>query len=262
MENIGGISQGRSQYEQQYDKFVEQGKRIDELRVKKAKLEAVQLRSSDNDNSTNTELYHLKREIKLNEILQETYPNNDKGINFLVTHGGLVVANEAVIRGDVYARSGVFMGKVVATEGEFHGSIYSEDAHIRGTVYASAGEFNGKITSNHEGDRLVIDPADRSMKMINAANQEVVKQDFFVNNNYSGGQIQVNLIDQTTGENHCHAVIDGGKIAVYRGGVEFARFDAYQKKIWIDADALPQGRDEAYAREVYMDGETMKIRRE
>lgn len=120
----------------------------------------------------------------------------------------------------------------------------------------------GRLTSNYAGDRLVIDPTDRSMKMINAANQEVVKQDFFVNNNYSGGQIQVNLVDQTTGSNHCHAIIDGGKIAIYRDGIEFARFDAYQKKIWIDADALPQGRDNAYAKEVYMDGETMKIRRE
>lgn len=49
-----------------------------------------------------------------------------------------------------------------------------------------------------------------------------------------------------------HACFGAGRIV----------FDAYQSKIWIDADALPQGRDNAYAKEVYMDGETMKIRRE
>lgn len=262
MGNIGGMEQGKSQYEQQHDIYLSYGKRIAELEAKKAKMEDIQLRSSSDDSSMSFDLYQLNREIKLNKAIQETYPRDPNGCNYVVTHGGTVVCNEAIVRGDVYARNGVFIGKVIAAEGEFHGSIYSEDAHIRGTVYASAGEFNGKITSNHEGDRLVIDPADRSMKMINAANQEVVKQDFFVNNNYSGGQIQINLVDQTTGANHCHAVIDGGKIAVYRDGIEFARFDAYQKKIWIDADALPQGRDNAYAKEVYMDGETMKIRRE
>lgn len=171
--------------------------------------------------------------------------------NFVVTHQGILIANQAIIRGDIFANDGVF-----------NGTVYANDGVFKGTVYASAGEFNGKITSNHEGDRLVIDPADRSMKMINAANQQVVKQDFFVNGNYSGGQIQVNLVDQATGANHCHAVIDGGKIVIYRGDVSFCRFDAYQSKIWIDADALPQGRDNAYAKEVYMDGETMKIRRE
>lgn len=158
---------------------------------------------------------------------------------FCVTHGGMVVANQAIIRGQIFAEDGVFSG----------------------TVYASAGEFNGKITSNANGDRLIIDPEDRSMKMINSLDQEVVRQDFFLNNRYSGGQIRVNLVDQGNGKNHCHAVIDGGRIAVYRDGVVFVRFDAYQKKIWIDANLLPQSREEAYKDEIYIDGENMKIRR-
>ncbi len=65
----------------------------------------------------------------------------NKYINFLVTHGGLLVANEAIIRGTIYA-----------TDGEFSGAVYARE-----------GEFNGKVTSNSDGDKIIIDPVRRAI---------------------------------------------------------------------------------------------------
>lgn len=123
--------------------------------------------------------------------------------------------------------------------------------------------FNGTVTSNNAGDRVIIDPSTRSLKMIDASENVVYIQDFFVNGNYSGGRLRINLVDHNTGQNSCYAEIDGGKIALYTSDKqEFIRADAYQKKIWIDADLLPQNRDAAYHKEMYMDGEAVKVKRE
>lgn len=121
---------------------------------------------------------------------------------------------------------------------------------------------NGYFQSNGNGNRIIIDPNARNIIFLNANDKEVIKQDFFINSSYSGGKIRINLINQATGENHCYCEIDGGKVAVYsENGTSFFRADAYQKRIWIDADSLPQDRNNAYPDEVYMDGETLKIKR-
>lgn len=212
------------------------------------------LRSTGNENvSTNDRLRYL-------ENIRLTLPDN-RGANYVVTHGGTVIANQAIIRGAVYANEGVFNGAIYASEGFFNGDIHSENAFIRGEVHATSGSFTGTISSNANDNRIVIDPSERSLKMLNAKDQVLSKQDFFINGNYSGGQLRINLIDQQTDATHCYADIDGGTIAVYRDGIIFARFDAFQKKIWIDADLLPQSRNEAYSKEMYMDGETVKIKR-
>lgn len=156
----------------------------------------------------------------------------------------------------------MFSGTVYARDGKFSGDIYSENAYIRGEIHGTSGSFVGQITSNANGDTIAINPDSRSITFTNSLSQEVIRQDFFVNDRYSGGKIRINLVDQETGEDHCYCEINGGKIAVYtKDRYSFFNADAYQKKIWIDADLLPQGRDNAYPKEVYMDGETMKIHR-
>ena len=178
-------------------------------------------------------------------------PQDQTVAPFVVTHGGIVIANQAIIRGNIYATDGVFNGTVYATDGKFTGE-----------VNATSGTFNGKITSNTEGNRIEINPIERSLTFTNHEGQRVIQQDFFINSGYSGGRIRINLVDQVTGGDYCYCEIDGGKIAVYgEGDTYFFRADAYQKKIWIDAESLPQGRNNAYPTEVYMDGETMKIKR-
>lgn len=121
--------------------------------------------------------------------------------------------------------------------------------------------MRGVFESNKDGNRIIIDPSTRSLKMM-YNNLVMFELDFFVNGNYAGARMRSNLYDLTTGELHSYSEMDGGKVSVSKGGSEFARFDAYQDKIWIDADRLSQDRESAYPNEAYMDGEIMKIRRE
>ena len=63
--------------------------------------------------------------------------NGEKEANFVVTHGGKAILNEAVVRGTVYATDGVFKGKVYANEGVFNGDIYAQN-----------GVFGGRLQMN------------------------------------------------------------------------------------------------------------------
>lgn len=100
-----------------------------------------------------------------------------KYINFLVTHGGLLVANEAIIRGTIYATDGIF----------------------NGIVYATDGEFNGKVTSNNAGNRIIIDPSDRSIKMVSVDDDVLAKYEFYSDTEYNGALIT--LLGLSQGEN-------------------------------------------------------------
>lgn len=124
------------------------------------------------------------------------------------------------------------------------------------------GEFEGRIVSNANGNKIIIDPGSKSLDMLNSEGQVVSKQDFYLNNNFSSGRLRINLVDQTTGQSNCYVQIDGGCIAVYTADRhEFFRADAYQKKIWVDAELLPQSRAAANSKEMYMENETVKIKR-
>ena len=149
--------------------------------------------------------------------LAENPYREDDVVSFLVTHSGLLIANNALIR--------------------------------------------GKIESNKDNNRIVIDPQTRSLKML-YGDLALFEIDFFANGNYAGPRLKSYLYDMQTGLKHTTTEIDGGKVAIYKNDVEFARFDAYQSKIWIDADSLSQNRDDANPKEMYMDGESMKIRRD
>lgn len=93
--------------------------------------------------------------------------------SFVVTHGGTVIANHAIIRGDGYFDNGYFSG-----------DIHSENAYIRGEIHATSGTFNGKITSNANGNRIEIDPENRDFKMINSLGV-VAGRWYFSNNSES-----------------------------------------------------------------------------
>lgn len=49
---------------------------------------------------------------------------------FVVTHGGKVIMNDAVVRGKVFATDGEFTGKVNAKEGTFSGKITAEEGSV------------------------------------------------------------------------------------------------------------------------------------
>ena len=90
----------------------------------------------------------------------------DKMINYLVTHGGLLIANQAIIRGTIFANDGEFNGKVSIAGGKIlldkDGSGQLADGSISWDKYG-----NVKFESNIDGNKILIDPNDRDIKLIN-----------------------------------------------------------------------------------------------
>ncbi|MDH6354724.1 hypothetical protein M2132_001053 [Dysgonomonas sp. PH5-45] len=117
----------------------------------------------------------------------------------------------------------------------------------------------GKFESNKDGNCIVIDPVTRSLRMLHG-DLVIFELDFFVNDSFAGPRMKFYLYNMQTGKIHTSVYIDGGAIKIQKSDNKvFFIADAYQSKIWIDAESLPQGRDNAYPREVYMDGETLKV---
>lgn len=98
--------------------------------------------------------------------------------NFVVTHGGRLIANEAIIRGTIYATDGEFSGKIIANSGTIGGFNIESDRltsqaldtegnpNILLNGLAGTADITGRIQSNANGNKIIIDPADQSIKMI------------------------------------------------------------------------------------------------
>lgn len=98
----------------------------------------------------------------------------DKLANFVVTHGGQlslkgnVFADNGYFRGDVYANSGYFNGEVNAESGVFknvrspNGAfVIDEDGNV---------DITGLIQSNSKGNRIIVNPQERSLSMFASTN--------------------------------------------------------------------------------------------
>ena len=64
---------------------------------------------------------------------------------YVVTHGGRVIMQDAIVRGTVYADSGRFKGRVEADSGVFNGTVYADSGHFKGTIDAQGGTFKGRV---------------------------------------------------------------------------------------------------------------------
>ena len=72
--------------------------------------------------------------------------------NFAVSHGGKLVANQAVIRGKIYAEDGEFNGTVYANGGKFKGTVEAEDGVFNGEIVSTKGRIGGfEIGGNRLG---------------------------------------------------------------------------------------------------------------
>lgn len=71
-------------------------------------------------------------------------------IAFVVTHGGKMILNDAVVRGKVYAKEGEFTGVVHATSGDFEGEVIANGGKIGDFDIA---EVDGGVFLKSEGDR-------------------------------------------------------------------------------------------------------------
>jgi hypothetical protein len=80
-----------------------------------------------------------------NPRYQPTQEELSQMAQFVVTHGGRAILNEAVVRGTIYATNGVFKGRVEASEGVFKGRVEASEGEFHGKIYADEGEFGGLV---------------------------------------------------------------------------------------------------------------------
>lgn len=64
-----------------------------------------------------------------------------------ISSNGLLVAENAIIHGTVYATDGKFTGEVQATSGTFNGTVNATDGVFNGEINANKGSFTGDITA-------------------------------------------------------------------------------------------------------------------
>lgn len=120
-------------------------------------------------------------------------------------------------------------------------------------------QYTGKVTSNSDGNRIVIDPSSRSLRMYHN-NLSVLNMYFYVWQQNTGSKIDMAMYSGNSIKSQCTVSADGID-ARSPSGTSFFSASVTNQKIWIDAALLPQSRDAAYPREVYMDGEILKVKR-
>lgn len=191
----------------------------------------------------------------------------DKIINFLVTHGGMLIANNAVIRGTVYATDGEFSGAIKIAGGKIllnkDGSGRLADGNVTWDVDGNV-DITGKFESNTDGVRIVIDPSARSIIMYNSNGFVIGRWSFYQLGNITYSSLMLRNID-TNNKTTSTTTIDGGRISVYKGDVSsFPEVSIYPEgetfQFFFNMDRLPASRDTAIVSTLYRDGETIKIR--
>ena len=126
--------------------------------------------------------------------------------------------------------------------------------------------ISGKFESNKNGNRIVIDPITRSLKMLNSDNEEILSLGFVS----SGGSIY-SFLELTGRFNNAKRItrISQGQITLYTEGRSFdPEFIVYIRSdgkvsMQFNSDSLPTARDGAGGTlpwGLYRDGETVKIR--
>lgn len=122
-----------------------------------------------------------------------------------------------------------------------------------------SGKWTGKLESNSDGNRIIIDPSARAVKMYNN-NLSVLNMYFYQWQQNTGSKIEMMMYSGSTIKSQCEVSADGFD-ARSPSGTSFFSASVTNEKIWINAALLPQSRDAAYPREVYMDGEILKVKR-
>ena len=185
--------------------------------------------------------------------------------NFVVTHRGVIIANQAIIRGEIYA-----------TDGIFNGTVYAQDGVFKGTVFASAGEFNGKITSNDEGNRIVIDPEDRSAQLVSEKGNVLGRWYFYGGEDWETSRLDLKSIDNngnTTAEtrlipaylemettNGSKLEMESERINIVGNSNQFrVSVDKTQPTLQLALVNLPTSKKGLHSGDVWRDGEFLKI---
>lgn len=118
------------------------------------------------------------------------------------------------------------------------------------------------VETSDSGNRIIIDPVEKCLKMINSDNKEITRLDFFVTSTRSGPRLAFDLYD--SGVKKANLVMTGEGLSIYDDYVyaPFFAVDAIGHVIRVNADRMPQSRNAAIIGQMYMDGETLKVKRE
>ena len=107
------------------------------------------------------------------EFTVGTISNGQNTIGFKVSNAGLLQANNAIIYGTIYAKSGEFAGELKAATGSFGGTVTATAGVIggcnitNGTLYVTNANISGRISTNHL-DSSVITTGNLSAQSISA----------------------------------------------------------------------------------------------
>lgn len=129
----------------------------------------------------------------------------DKMINFLVTHGGTLIANQAIIRGTIYANDGEFNGKVSIAGGKIlldkDGSGHLANGNIS---WDAAGNpvFNGVVTStDNDGNIITVNANTKRIELKNRYGDIMGTWTYYVPeegvSSLFGSQIRLNSYDRS-----------------------------------------------------------------
>lgn len=108
----------------------------------------------------------------------------DKMINFLVTHGGLLIANHAIIRGTIFATDGEFNGKVSIAGGKILLNKDGSGKLANGNIsWDKDGNpiFNGVVTStDEEGNTITFNAHNKRIELKNKYGDVMGRWSYFV----------------------------------------------------------------------------------
>lgn len=207
----------------------------------------------------------------------------------IITHGGKLIANEAVIRGTLYATDGEFSGKLVAPRGVIGGfNIESDKLVSQGTdddgnpnivLGGSTGDadITGRFQSNHKGNRIIVDPEDQSIKLIDDKGNTLGQWRFYATGEASGNMgmislVSVNSSNVVTNRNTMTGnsiSLSGGEglnatnVTVYPDSVSVKHSNGNEFSIWFDSNGrlivrmigIPNSRSGLDHSTIYRDGD-------
>lgn len=195
--------------------------------------------------------------------------NPDMMINFLVTHGGLLIANQAIIRGTIFAEDGEFNGMVKIANGKIllnkDGSGQLANGNIKWDKDGNV-EVSGRFESNQGGNRIIIDPVGRIIRLVTDSGQTVSSMGFIsLESGYASSTIRCRTINSNN-ETDSTTVIQGGSISVYKGDIspnpDISIFTGHESvfQMSFNLDRFPSERSNAIVGTLYRDGEHINIR--
>lgn len=199
----------------------------------------------------------------------------DKMINYLVTHGGLLIANQAIIRGTIFANDGEFNGKVSIAGGKIllnkDGSGQLANGNISWDKDGNP-SFNGVITSTDlEGNKIIINANDSQIILKNKFGDIMGMWTYYVpgeggsETNY-GSSINVNACSRIDGTS---TVIRN--ITLGSNGISITNYESIEPKTYmithgsavfprnVTIDDLPTNNFGLAKGQLWRDGEFVKV---